>query len=109
MVATKVSSYQDITFDVLADAVDEVLNYDYTSFAPLGKSSRNLVVCGIDGDERKEGVSLRLHSGSIEMLVCDTNGYFMFYGKLHPTLGKTLIKSEFYRIFEAVKPSIKKR
>lgn len=108
MEKTKVNSHDEITFDILADAVDETLRLKHTSFAPLGSSSRSVVVCGINGDERREGVSFRLHSRGIEMLVCDYEGAFLFYGKFHTFIEPSTIKAEFMRILEAVKPFMSK-
>lgn len=106
MATTKLSSFRDITFDDIAQAVDEVICCNYVNFAPLGKSSETLVLCGLNGNERREGVSFRKHSGDVCMLICDSEGGFVAHVKFDPRVGRDRIQANFFRIFESVKPFI---
>jgi len=71
--------------------------------APLGHSGPTIFLYGAS---RVSQVSLRNHSGNIEMLITDTKGNFLFYGKLHAGLPLETIGAHFHNTFLLVLPYI---
>lgn len=98
----KVNSLKEITFDIMYDVVQEVKGSSVSSVAAMGWSTKNIILYGVGGNERRSGVSMRNHSGSIEMLICDAKGSFIYLGKYHVALPSGFIAGEFYETFRKV-------
>ena len=101
-----VNSIKEITLETFKEAVYKAVTAHITSVAPLGYSSPTYLLYGNDGDERKCGVSVRNHSGVVSMLICDTQGHFIFHGGLNKALPINLIAKSLYADFKKVRKFI---
>jgi len=102
----KKDSLSKITLNLIKRAI--YLSYDCgtTSSAPLGFSGDTILLHGLDRPNRVSQVSIRMHSGSSELLITDKIGAFLFYGKFDNIMGLDFIASQYLRIFKSVKHKI---
>ncbi|MDH6355443.1 hypothetical protein M2132_001786 [Dysgonomonas sp. PH5-45] len=78
---------------------------------PLGTSGDDFLIYqgGKDGVSRSSQISIRKHSGMIEMLLTGPEGHFIFLGKLNPDLIPIKeIAAEFFRAIVNYKQLIQK-
>ena len=98
-----VSSLDEITYQTFKEAVTKLLTAPITSRAPLGYSSDTILLFGDDGNERRNGVSVRNHSGNISMLICNRDGRFIFHGGFSIHLPSLFTARELYKTFRKVR------
>ena len=103
-----VNSIKEITLDTFKEAVYKAVTAHITSIAPLGFSSPTYLLFGIDGDERRCGVSVRNHSGVVSMLITDPDGRFIYHGGLNKGLPIDLIAKSLFTDFKKVRKFIDK-
>jgi len=101
-----------ITKNLFEKAIEECYRDGITSVAPLGYSGDDIVLYGTPKDpvtnNRKFLISVRNYCGKPELLITDTVGNFLFYGRYHNYMGKKEIAKEFYKIFRKMKKYIHK-
>lgn len=91
----------EINFELLVQVIEFVYTIGHNSFAPLGCSGNTYILYG---SSRKKEISLRLHSGDVELLITDMVGNFLFYGKFDISLLPTsFIAKQYLSIIENVK------
>jgi len=91
--------------EVNVKLITEVIQYAYSeghnSHAPLGCSGDDFILYG---ESRRREISLRLHSGSVKLLITDNVGGFLFYGGFDTSLLPiSFIGKEYFRIIKNVK------
>lgn len=94
----QVENIQDITLEVLKQAVAKATNEGFKNHAPLGASGDRIILYHEKENNthsRPSQISVRLHSSGVELLVTNRNGDFLFYGKFHPDLGGNYIAKRF--------------
>lgn len=94
----KVENIQDITIDVIKQAVEKVTNRGLYNHALLGSAGDRIIIYSEQENNthsRPSQISIRLHSSGVELLVTNRNGDFLFYGKFHPNLGSDFIATRF--------------
>lgn len=94
---------ESVFFNAIKDAIDGGV----TSAAPLGYSGQDFLLHGKSFRGRESVVSIRMHSGTIELLVTDIRGRFLVYNRLNIDLPIGYIAKEHYRSFNLVKHIIK--
>ena len=103
----KKQNLSEITLEVFKEALQACLDAGLTNHAPLGSSGEHLQLYSRYnpskspiGVSRDRELSIRLHNGTLELLLTDRYGRFMFYGKYSKILGIEFIAKEFYRVFK---------
>jgi len=84
----------------LKKAIEKTVGNGYVNKAPLGSSGQTVLVYG--EKERRSSISVRLHSSGVELLICNSSGNFLFYGKYHEKLGVEFISKRFEDIIHGV-------
>lgn len=77
------STLEEITLDLLLEVIEYSYTGGHTSFAPLGCSGPDYILFG---ESRRKEISLRLHSGTVKLLITDNCGGFLFYGGFDTSL-----------------------
>ncbi|RYF13888.1 MAG: hypothetical protein EOO42_18320 [Flavobacteriales bacterium] len=98
-----VKSLDAITYKTFKEAVTKIVAAPITSRAPLGYSSDTTLLYGTGGEERRNGVSVRNHSGNLSMLICDRDGRFIFHGGFSIKLPAIFIARELFKTFKKVR------
>lgn len=98
-------SLDEITVDSFKEAIFESYKGGITFVAPLGFSGDTIM---LHGKDRVSQVSIRNYSGDAELLITDTLGNFIFYGRFHVSMGVEFLAAEYFRIFTKVKKQIDK-
>lgn len=80
-----------------------------TSLAPLGYSGESVILFGSQANGRQSLISIRNHSGNPELLITDTHGAFLFYGKYDINLGVDFISEQYWQIFNLMKDKVEKK
>ncbi|WP_428657594.1 hypothetical protein [Runella sp.] len=61
----------------------------------------------IHGTSRVEQVSIRNYNGDPELLITDTQGKFLFYGRFARSIGIELLTEQYFNIFLLLRDQIK--
>ncbi len=77
-----------------------------TSVAHLGFSGDNIVLFGTEEHSRVSLISIRNYGNDAELLITDTKGSSLFYGRFHISMGVEFIADFYWNIFLSVKPHI---
>jgi hypothetical protein len=101
-----VQSLELVSLDTFKEAVFQAVTNKINSVAPLGYSSPTILLYGNEGNERRSGISVRNHSGTISLLICDNSGSFIFHGGYDKRLPIDFISLEYWRVFKKVKKYI---
>ena len=106
----KKSSLSEITKDTFKEAIFLAYAGGITSVAPLGHSGDTVILHGEKTMEvsRVSQVSIRNYCGDVELLITDTKGHFLFYGRYRIDLGLDFVVEEYWSMFNKVKDSITK-
>lgn len=97
----------EIKFDTFREAIYLCYKKGMTSSAPLGWSGDSILIFGSAGNEgRKSVVSVRNYCGDAELLITDTKGHFLFYGRFNVNLGLDFVVEQYWTIFNLVKHNI---
>lgn len=108
--ALQVKTLKEITLQSFIDAISISLGAGVSSVAPLGFSGDTFILHEAErkeGRSRSEQVSIRMYSGSPELLITDKKGRFLFYGRYDGGMGIDFLAKQYYSIFRKVKKYIK--
>ena len=95
---------KELTPQDFKEAAQTVIDGGFTSHAPLGASGDRVVLSGTNQHgSRQSIVSVRLHSGGVELLLTTTHGDFVFYGKYHASLGSDFIGQKHYECWKEMR------
>lgn len=98
------STVEDITIDIMKQAIETAYTAGHSSFAPLGCSGEDYILHWFDNSQRRGEVSVRLHSGDVKLLITDIAGNFLFNGGYDiGLLPISVIAKEYYHILQNVK------
>lgn len=107
----KVKCLSDINLQTFKDGIFLAYKDGITSIAPLGMSG-NTVILYEAKEEKQSGrvsqVSLRNYCGSVELLITDVKGSFLFYGRYDYRIGLSFVAKEYFRVFNKVRKHIQK-
>lgn len=104
-----------ITLKDFKDGIIHCLEGGLNYYAPLGSAGNNYLLYGkrTADEHRVSHVSLRLYNKDVELLLTDTQGSFLFYGRHHLSRGLDYISKSYYKIFrdnlKDIKGKIKSR
>lgn len=84
----------------LKSAIEKTVGTGFTSKAPLGSSGQTVLLYGAKG--RRSSISIRLHSSGVELLITNSCGDFLFYGKYHEKLGSDFISKRFKEVIDGI-------
>jgi len=96
----------DIDLQLIKNAIFLCYRDHITSRAPLGFAGDTILLFGSETPKRKSVVSIRNYSGYAELLITDSKGNFLFYGRYDINLGVEFIAEQYYNIFCLVKDKI---
>jgi hypothetical protein len=93
---------EEITKRDFKEAIAKCLDKGIKHVAPLGSAGENVLIHGRRTPyvSRVSYVSLRLYNKDVELLLTDTKGDFLFYGRHHLSLGLDYISNSYYQIFK---------
>lgn len=97
-----VNSLGEINRTHIEEAVKTALTDSIESRGPLGYRTRSILLYGINGDERVNGVSINQHSYTIKMLITDKDGQFLFYGGFSVKMNTDFIIDRLFEVFSHV-------
>jgi len=99
-----------ITKKTFKDAIFLAYKDGITSIAPLGFSGSTIILHGKSDEitSRISQVSIRNYCGSVELLITDKKGSFLFYGRYDIGMGLDFVLEQYWQIFNNVKVNIKK-
>jgi len=89
----------EITVNDFKDAIETCFNGGTLHTAPLGSCGLDVLLYGSREGRRKSVVSLRLYCKDVELLLTDTKGRFLFYGRHDRCRGIDYIANDYFRIF----------
>jgi hypothetical protein len=99
------TNLNDITKKTFREAIFLCYEGGITSIAPLAFSGDDILLFG-STQPRKSVVSIRNYCGDAELLITDTEGKFLFYGRYCIDLGIENILNQYWKIFNLVKERI---
>lgn len=99
-------SLDGISKQLFADAISLCFRDGITSRALLGFSGDTILLHGSEEGGRKSVVSIRNYCDSPELLITDSAGNFLFYGRYHVKYGHARIAAMYWGIFNMVKDEI---
>jgi hypothetical protein len=102
----KKTDLNEITKKLFKEAVFLCYRDGITSIAPLGFSGDTILLFECEKDGRKSSVSIRNYCNSAELLIKDSKGNFLFYGRFLIDLGIDLVTDQYWNIFLLVKNEI---
>jgi hypothetical protein len=106
----RVKEVDQITVELLKAVIAEAHIAGHSSFAPLGCSGQTYIIHQLEGEHksiRSSQISLRKHSGNVELLITNKQGVFLFHGKYDTELyGFEFIANEYFRMLQNVKQHI---
>lgn len=95
---------KEIDIDLFKSAIYLCYRGGVTSIAPLGFSGDDIVLYGSSVEGK--GISLitiRNYGGDAELLITDTNGRFLFYGRYAIDMGLDFVAQQYFEIFNNCK------
>lgn len=99
------SSVSKITKELIQQAVFLAYRDGITSKAPLGSAGDSVLLLG-SASPRSSYISIRNYCGDAELLITDTEGHFLFYGRFRIDLGLDFVVDQYWSIFKKVKSKI---
>lgn len=91
----------EITPEFILSMFDHVYMAGINSVKPLGMSGDTFMIYG---SPRVSSISLRNYCGDVELLICDSKGGFIFYGRFHIMVGPELVANMYYQIIQKSRP-----
>jgi hypothetical protein len=67
------SNIDDISIKLLEEVIEHAYTAGHSSFAPLGCSGDDFILFGLP---RRKEITIKLHSGTVKLLVTDNCGQF---------------------------------
>lgn len=103
----KKENLDDITFELFKEVIAECLNAGLSTFKPLGAAGDDFILHSIEDPTskvwRNRQLSIRLHNDTVEMLLTNHKGSFMYHGKFNKSFGVEFIAFRFYNTFTELK------
>ncbi len=106
----RVNSLNEINLQLMKQAIYLCYRDGITTKAPLGFSGDDIVLFGEPqypnpkgGTKRHSLISIRNYCGSAELLITDTEGRFLFYGRYDVNIGLDFVARQYLSIFKKVR------
>jgi hypothetical protein len=104
----QLQSLDDITQATFEQAVYLAFYRGTTHEALLGSSGDTIILyaAAATGVTRCSQVSVRKYNSDAELLITDTEGQFLFYGRFSIALGARFVVEQYWQIFQLLRPKI---
>lgn len=112
MSRNKLDFLQTSLDDIDHDLIKKVLHHAYHEGsevfkAPLGQSGHTYLLHGLDMPGRDKHVSIRAYNSTVELLITNSTGDFLFYGRYDiDTFGIDTVSYQYFLIFQLCKSKI---
>jgi hypothetical protein len=93
------TNLDEISQQTIREAIFLCYKDGITTIAPLGFAGDDVLLHGHAGGGRISVVSIRNYCGNAELLITDTKGKFLFYGRYDINLGIEFIAEQYWKIF----------
>jgi hypothetical protein len=95
------SNIDDISIKLLEEVIEHAYTAGHSSFAPLGCSGDDFILFGLP---RRKEITIKLHSGTVKLLVTDNCGQFLFHGGFcNALLPTSFIAQQYFAVIQNVK------